>query len=524
MVKAWLQSLFGRKTGKRQYQSAKPSRLIDGWATANGSADAELVSSLTTLRSRSRALVRDSSYAKRAKVIVVNNVIGTGIGLQAQVKTTRLELNKRINEQIESAWEEWCKADSCHTGGRLHFANLERVLMGQVFEAGEVFIRLHPRTFGRSPIPLALELIESERLADEFQSPYLSPATGNQVRMGVEVDSFHRPVAYWFRKGHPNDQRFQLTASEEIFRVPADQIIHLAPIDRWPQTRGEPWMHAVIRRLNDMDGYSEAEIIRARAQAVRMGIIETAEDAASLGEEQADGSVQMELEPGIVQRLAPGEKWHDSAPTAPNPQLDPFMRYMLREMAAGTSVSYESLSRDYSQSNYSSSRLALIDDRDLWRVHQKWFVTDFRQKLHEVWMQQAVLSRSIPSITVEQYALETAKYTAVRYKPRGWTWVDPTKEVEAYKEAVKAGFITVSDVIAQTAGGRDVEDVMEERAQELELMEEAGLVFDTSPESYLEPAAEPKAPPGKDPPENPEEIEEPESPPKRASSFLRPVK
>ena len=46
------------------------------------------------------------------------------------------------------------------------------------------------------------------------------------------------------------------------------------------------------------------------------------------------------------------------------------MRFMLREIAAGTGVSYESLSRDYSQSNYSSSRLALIDDRDLWRVFQ----------------------------------------------------------------------------------------------------------------------------------------------------------
>ena len=43
-------------------------------------------------------------------------------------------------------------------------------------------------------------------------------------------------------------------------------------------------------------------------------------------------------------------------------------------LAAGCGPSYESLSRDYSQSNYSSSRLSLLDDRDLWRVLQQWWL------------------------------------------------------------------------------------------------------------------------------------------------------
>ena len=69
---------------------------------------------------------------------------------------------------------------------------------------------------------------------------------------------------------------------------------------------------------------------------------------------------------------------------------------------------------------------------------------------------------------------------------RGWGWIDPTKEVTAYKEAVKAGFTTVADVIAQTAGGHDLEDVLEQRRQELDQKEEADLSFDTSPENYIE--------------------------------------
>ena len=160
------------------------------------------------------------------------------------------------------------------------------------------------------------------------------------------------------------------------------------------------------------------------------------------------------------------------------------MRYMLREVAAGVGVSYESISRDYSQSNYSSSRLALLEDRDLWRVFQIWFITEFRHRVHKRWLQQAVLARKIEGVPVDQYASNPKKFEAVLFKPRGWSWIDPTKEVEAYKEAIKNGFTTVTDVVAQTAGGQDIEDVIQTRVRELKMMQEAGLVFETSPEFY----------------------------------------
>jgi lambda family phage portal protein len=508
----------------RMYSGAKSTRFTDGWNAANTSADAELRQSLTMMRSRSRALVRDASYALAARRIVVNNVIGSGIGLQSKVRNSRDGLNDRVNDEIETVFDQWCKADRCHTGGRLHFAHLERQLVGQVFEAGDVCVRIHLRKFGTSEVPLCLEVIEAERLADELTSHNLAGVSGNQIRLGVEVDVFFRPVAYWFRRTHPNEIRF--AGDPDLYeRVPADQVIHLAIIDRWPQSRGNPWMHTVLRRLNDMEGYSEAEIVRARGQAVRMGIIETSEDADSLAEQQDDGSYEMGLEPGVVTRLNPGEKWQDSNPTAPNPQLDPFMRYMLREMAAGTGVSYESLSKDYSQSNYSSSRLALLDDRDLWRFLQLWFIRDFRTKVHSLFLRQAVLAGALKSFRIDEYAVDPCKFECVRYKPRGWSWIDPTREVTAYKEAITAGLTTLTDVIAKTADGRDIEDVLNERAEEIELMREKGLVFDTSPEVYNkpEPAAAPAPGKAADPPTDPDadDEDEPKPAPRRVFPFQR---
>lgn len=491
---------------KRMYAMARPGRTTSGWGMQTTSEDTELSTSLRPARNRSRELVRDAAYAKRAKVIVQNNVIGPGIGLQAKVETTRGTLNDRINDEIEERWKEWCHAEYCHMGKSLHFMDMQRLAMGQIFETGEIFMRFHFTRLEGSPVPLAIEMIEPERMADEFQpGPVEQPAT---VRMGVEVDQYYAPIAYWIRNLHPGDLRFPSTATDRVERVPARDIIHARIIERWPQTRGIPWMHAAGRKLNDMDGLTEAEITAARASSCYMGFIEPPPDNESSFEgdqQEEDGSVQEELEPAVIHKLNPGEKFNGYAPTRPNTQIDPFMRMMLREVAAGTGPSYESLSRDYSQSNYSSSRLALLDDRDLWRVLQLWFIRTVMQRVYTVWLQQAVLSGAIASIPVESYALRPRKFETVLWKPRGWSWVDPTKEVEAYKEAIRAGFTTVSAVISQTADGRDLEDVLKERQRELAMMKQMGLTFDTDPSVLLAKTAVPPKPEKTDDEEDGEE-------------------
>lgn len=481
----WLLAPFIKKSrgGRtRMYAAARATRL-SGEPTLNSSADSELVTSLRDLRGRSRQLVRDASFARRAKLLVMNNVIGTGVGMQSQVKGVRGELNKPVNDSIETVFAAWSRADSCHIGGTLALEDFERAACGEWFEAGEAFIRFHFRPVGLSEIPLTLELIEAERIADEVQPGPAAPK--NQVRMGVEVDEFHRPVAYWIKPQHPSEFRLgQAFAEQRYERVPADQIIHIKVTERWPQTRGVPWMHTVIRKLQDIDGYSEAEIVAARGAASYMASLETPDDPGSpaagvIGE--PGGERQIELAPGLVLHLGPGEKLNFHAPNRPNSAMDPFMRAMLREVAAGIGSSYASLSMDYSQSNYSSSRLALLDDRDLWRAMQKSFIRQFRERLHYVFLQQAVLARKLSGVPIEAFANDMDRYCAAKFKPRGWSWIDPTSEVEAYIKAVRAGFTDIGDVISKTADGRDLEEVLEARSAELKLMGEYNLEFDTDP-------------------------------------------
>lgn len=505
---------------QRMYANAKTNRLTGSLTSSSNSADAELASSLPQLRSRGRSLNRDSPYAKRAKTVVVNNTIGTGIGMQAQVKTSRDELNARVNDDIEEAFEEWSYASNCHTGGRLCFADMERLLMGEVEEAGDVYVRKYFSAFGDSKVPYALEIIEAERLADDLAAAQ-TIAPGNQFRMGVEMDRFYRPVAYHIRSRHPSEFNWYGDAVTRIERVPASQIIPLSRTERWPQTRGVPLSHTTAITLDDMEGYSEAMIVKARTQACIVGAIETPEGASSFADKQADGTYEMPVGQGTYKRLNPGEKLTVGPANSPSPEFPEFMRAKLREVAAGMGVSYESLSRDYSQSNYSSSRMGLLEDRDVWRDYQQWFIRSFRQIVHREWLQQAVFAGAIPSIDLASYMSNRAKFEAVRFRPRGWSWVDPTTEVEAYEKAVRCGFMSLQDVITATSD-RDVEEVFEDRKKERQMAEKIGLVLDTDPEQTNGTGAvqvDPNPPPTETTPPKTET-----TPPSRGFSFLKEVK
>lgn len=474
----------GGKQLTRMFSAARPGRTTDGWITATSSADSESIASLTRLRDRSRALVRDNPHAKRARAVIVNNVIGCGIGLQSQVMNARGRLLDDVNTAIEAAWRDWCKAENCHIGASLHFSELERLLVGECFEAGDVFIRIH-RTGGS--IPLSLEVIESERLAADYE---IKPAAGNIVRQGIECDTYYKPVAYWVNAWHPGEPAIP-GVSNYLMRIPASEIIHLKVTDRWPQVRGVPWMHAAIGRLHQLGEFQDAAVIAARVGAEKLMLLKETEDgrlAEALGEEANDGKLTWESSKAHVDILPSGTDVVDWDSKYPEAYFDPFTRAALRDVAAAFGVSYESLSRDYSQSNYSSSRLALLDDRDGWKVLQQWYLRAVRERLYPLWLQTALMSNAIPGVTIEQYMLARAKFESVKWKPRGWSWVDPTKEVNAYKEAERAGYITKADIIAATGNGADIEDVMRARRRELDMLDEMDIHTDTT-EEPAEPAA-----------------------------------
>ena len=460
---------------KRSYGGAEVGRLTADWVASSTSADSEIYGSLVRLRNRSRQLVRDNDYARGALRTITNNVIGQGgIPFQSQVKMRRGDrLDETINTAIEEAWQEWGCKEYCDVAGKLGWSEIQRLALRSVVESGEILIRKVNQSFGGSSVPFALELIEADQLAEYHHGTF----NGNEIRMGIEVDQWNRPVAYYLRTHHPGDYQFVSGASAaRLERVPADEIIHLFISDRPGQSRGIPWFHSCLQRMRNLGGYEEAEIVAARAAASVMGFIETS-DPDNLGEETANGETLRSFAPGAIEVLAPGEKFNGFAPSRPNSGFDGFVRMMLRGMAAGIGISYENLSADYSQSNYSSSRLALLNDRDTYRALQSWVILNLHQPVYEAWLDMAVLSGRL---NLPIYEINPRRYQSVRWQPRGWSWVDPQKEINATISAVGAGLTTLTDEIAKQGG--DIEDLLKTRKRELDMAASYGLSLYTPPQ------------------------------------------
>jgi len=132
-------------------------------------------------------------------------------------------------------------------------------------------------------------------------------------------------------------------------------------------------------------------------------------------------------------------------------------------------------------------------------------IESFHQRVFEAWLEMAVMSNTL---SLPGYELDRHRYEDVRWIPRGWAWVDPNKEINAYKTAVRAGFMTLRDVVMQNGG--DLEELLETRAREVELCDELELIFDTDPE-VVDNAGKAQPAPIEDSPDAPDDAMEAEN-------------
>ena len=256
--------------------------------------------------------------------------------------------------------------------------------------------------------------------------------------------------------------------------MPAAQIIHLFKTERPGQVRGVPWMHAVMKNLDHINGYQEAELVAARGAAAKMGFFTSEDGSTYLGDDPDDDDTQpmvMDIEPGQFEQLPPGVNFTPYDPQHPTSAYASFMKAAVTSLASGLNVSYATLSSDLEGVNYSSIRSGVIDERDQWRSLQQWLSTHLHHRVYKVWLQQA-LTRQVLTIPARQYD----KCLDVHWQSRGWQWVDPLKDQQAQQLAVEMGTATLTEICASQ--GKDFEDTCKQREVEKGILAKHNLTPD----------------------------------------------
>lgn len=456
---------------RRVFDSAGTGNLYSSWLTTNYSADSELKTTLRTIRARSRQLANNNDYAKKFIRMVKTNVIGhKGIILQGDVKNEDGKPDKIANDRIEQAWQRWSKRGNCDVTGKYSFRDIQNIVVTSVARDGEILIR---KILGYdNPFGFALQLLEADHLDENYN---VTLDNGNQVKMGVEYDNWNRAVAYWIFPQHPGDVYFPYVYRyNDRVRIPAEEMLHIFLDARISQSRGIPWMHAAMTRLNMIGAYEEAEIVAARIGAVKGGFYTKKEDSAAeyTGDDiDSDGNFIEEPEPGTYYQLPIGYDFKPNDPTHPTTAYKDFIKSILRGIASGLDVSYNYLANDLEGVNYSSIRAGVLDERDVWREIQSWNVEHFHQPIFDEWLRLALLTQQI-SLPISKYA----KFDNVKWQPRGWAWVDPDKDVKAQQAAIKSGLKTATAAVAET--GQNYEDTIRKLKEEKELRESIGYDVD----------------------------------------------
>jgi len=483
---------------KRQWQAAKVSTLHSDWVTYSRPIDNDIRQALPILRARTRELVQNSDHAKGFVRMVRNNLVGPqGFKLQARCVTPRGKPDLKSRTLLESEFNAWGRRGVCEVSGKFSFRTLQRHIADTLATDGEAFLRVI-KDSGINAWGYALQIIDPESIDLNYNGEH----QGNDVRLGVEMDGFRRPVAYWMRpEGGANNSSYRVG---DRFRVPAAEIIHVYLPEFCWQTRGVPWLAVAASRVHMIQGTEDAEVTAARASACKVGVYEALPDMApppattdAAGNQLVDaagnpissdqGMFSQDMAPGTYEVVPYGYHLKLLDPQHPNSAMPDFLKWALRSIGTGLGVSYNALGNDAEGVNYTSLRYFLGLERDNWMELQDWFESDFPEIVRGQWLQSALAIGRLPG--------ENPKWDQVYWQARRWEGPDPAKQAQADELELKIGSTTLNAILSRK--GLDFDDHIAERINELASIktaaEAAGLtLMEVLP--YLEKATTAAAP------------------------------
>ncbi len=448
----------------RAYDGARRDRRTAGWDARRGSANTAMAGALGDLRDRSRDLARNSFIGARALDVLTAQIVGTGITMKA---ATGKDRDDRI---LDEAFREW--AETSDIEGELDFHGQTALAVRSMLEGGDSVVRFVTRRMdGRRRVPLALQVLEGDHI-DHLRD---INTDGRRSRLGVVLGEWGIREGYWLHTEHPSEWLSGTMSGlplESRFVAKAD-VAHLYHPLRAGQVRGVPIFAPVLMDAKDLADLRDAMIVKARVEACFGAFVKSSDAARSLASTRADASnpkrVIEEMRPGMISYLDAGEDVVFAQPSGAG-QFEQVNIATMMAVSAGLGATYDEMTGDLRQANYSSLRAGRIISRRL--VEQKQWLTVVPKLLRPV----------------GQRFIETAILAGVLRDKATWRFdyvmpavetLDPKKDLEADVAAVRAGRMSPQQFIE--AWGQDWRKVIADTEAFFKELDAKGIVLDIDP-------------------------------------------
>ena len=457
MKLTWPWSKSRKSRGRRharvvraKYDAAQTTvENIRHWAMADGlSADsANSVDARRKLRQRARYEVANNSYAKGIVLTIANDTVGTGPRLQM------LTGDSEVNRRVELAFAQWAAA--------VGLAQKLRTMRMAKATDGEVFAALAANPLVESPVELAVQLIEADRVASPTMA--VLPVAGDVD--GIRLDRWGNPAAYAVMRYHPGEIG---AWRNDYDLLGAAAVIHYFRADRPGQHRGVPEITPALPLFAQLRRYTLAVLGAAETAADFAAVLYT--DSPANGESAAVEPMDIiELEKRMATTLPDGWKLGQIKAEQPGTTYAEFKQELLNEIARCLNMPYNIAACNSSGYNYASGRLDHQTYYKSIRVEQAHMGDVVLDRIFAAWLYEAELVGLIPSRQV-LCSLGGAQH---QWFFDGTEHVDPAKEAKA--QAARLGSHTTTLAIEYARQGRDWETELRQRAKEKQLMDELGL-------------------------------------------------
>ena len=435
------------------FRNARHSRISGRKIPQEGRADfhLEVGYDRRELVDRARQLERNSVLAEGMLSRATENVVGPGFRLKSHSKSDLW------NKDVEEKWDKWCKTEA-DVRGLNTFGELQNLAYRSWLRDGDVgTIKLGD---GK------LQMIESDQIANPMgnipQKDHID---------GINLDPRGAPLSYLVVKD-PDPQWASVRFGQEFVTVPAKDMIFLARRQRLGQTRGLSAFSNISWLLDQMDGMIEATTVKARMEACVGLVIQRQARASGLSstvDSQGNSRRGMQLEPGMIAEVGQGDTVTSVNPSTSNQNFGDFIATLSRMVALSFGLPLEVAFLDFSRTNYSSARAALLQAHQIWELHQE-MMSRYCSDVYVWWLMREIKAGRI-----------TARRDALKHSwvcPT-WAWIDPDKELKAHLAAIDAGLDTHRRV-ARTQG-RDFDQMQQERKEENDLKRKNDLPITRSP-------------------------------------------
>ena len=421
---AGMRRLRARELLTRAYEGASQK---DGWRPrrAGASANTDHLADGGILRTRARALVQNVPYIARGLESLVANTVGCGITPRSLSKSAA---------QIDALWSAWAKV--ADADGKSDLYGLQAIAYRAMEQDGEVLIRLRARRVEDGlPVPLQLQVLE----IDWLDSAKMGSNGPNTIMNGVEYDVLGKIVAYWLWDQHPGELVAGRRAKAASYPVPAERVIHLFNPQRPGQGRGFTRLAPVIARVRDVQLYEDAELQRKNLET-RLSVLASGDASTLSMSESADQATVKQtgelgtLASGGITQVPTGVSLTVVEPKAAGGYVD-YVKYQLHLIAAGMGITYEMMTGDVREVNFSSARVSMLEFRRNAEAMQ--WLTLVPRLCEPIWAAFCEAAALAGKMRPADRAVDWAT-------PK-WDYVNPEQDVKADLAEISGGLTTISE-------------------------------------------------------------------------------